>query len=78
MNPATRLANDSEDVIGVVHAMVNLAINIVHVNFDEELLTNDEGLRMMKQQHHIDMMIFGERNSFESENQVKENMFAAT
>lgn len=56
VNPATKLAHEilvnvprdlddeSETVIGVVNVMVNPTINIAHVNFDEELLANDEWL----------------------------------
>jgi len=68
VNLAKKLANESEDAIGVVNDMVNPRINIVDVNFDEELLAKDEWLHMMQHKHHIDMMLFGERITLEYEN----------
>ena len=57
--------------------MVNPTINIVDVNFDEELLVNDKWLQVMQQKHHIGMMLFGEIIPLEFENQVEDNLFAA-
>lgn len=74
VNPIKELANESEAAIGAVNAMVNLAINIVDVNFDEDLLTKDECLQMMQQKHHIDMMLFGATIPLESKNQVEDNL----
>ena len=77
MNPTIELVDDSEALIELVNAMVNPTINIVDVNFDEDLLTNDEWLQIMQQKHHIDMM-FGEIIPLEAENQMEDNMSATT
>lgn len=60
VNPAIELVHDGETAIRVVNDMVNLAINITDVKFDEELLANDEWLEGMQQKHYIDMMLLGE------------------
>lgn len=44
MNLATELVDDNETAIGVINAMVNPIINIFDVDFDEELLANNEKL----------------------------------
>lgn len=41
--------------------LVDLAIEIVDVNFDKEEFTNDEWLDMIQQKHLIDRLLFGER-----------------
>lgn len=63
----TELAEDNETVIGVVYVKVNPTKNIVDVNFDEELLANDEWLQVMHQKHHINVILFCET--------VEDNMF---
>lgn len=66
VNPVTKLANNSEVSIGEVSVMVNPTIQYVDLNFDEDLLLNDEWLQMMLQKHDIDMMLFSEKIPFES------------
>ena len=78
LNRAMELAEDNEIAIGEINAMMNPTINIVDVNFDEELLANGEWLQIMQQKHHIDMMLFGEITPLESANQEEDNLFAAT
>lgn len=70
------LVDDSVTSIGVVNAMDNPPINIAKLNFDEELLANDEWLHVMSQKHHIGMMLFSDIISLESENQVEGSLFA--
>jgi len=42
------LADDNETANGAINAMINPVINIFDVNFDEELLANDELLQVMQ------------------------------
>lgn len=51
---------------------------MIVINFNGNLLANDEWLQMMQQKHHIDMILFGERIPLESENKMEENLFAVT
>lgn len=51
-------------------------IEIIGVNFDEELFISDEWLQMMQHKYLIDMLLFGEKNPLVSPNQVEENLFA--
>lgn len=48
MNTTTVLADESKFFIGVANSMVNLAIEMVDVSFDEEELASDEWLPMMQ------------------------------
>jgi len=44
---------------GEASHLVDLAIGIVDVEFDEEQLTRDEWLQMMQHKHLIDTLLFG-------------------
>jgi len=57
--------------------MVNPTIQFVDVQFDEIMFPNDEWLQMVQQKHEIEIMLFGERTSLETESQVKENPLEA-
>lgn len=64
MIPATKLADE----------MVNPMINMDDVNFDNEILANNDCLQMMQQKYDIDMMLFGEIIPLQL---VEDNLFAA-
>lgn len=55
--------------------MVNPTVQFVDVQLDEIMFPSDEWLQMVQQKHEIEMMLFGERDSLETENQVEENLF---
>ena len=48
VNTTKKVVDESEFSIGVANGMVNPAIEIFDVSFDEEELANDEPLHMMQ------------------------------
>jgi len=66
--------NDGIDNVanGETYILEDPKIEISNLKFDEEQLTRDEWLKMMKHKHLIDTLLFGDRIPLAYESQVEE------